>query len=372
MKKLTAFILSLLTVLSLALVSCGSDIGDNDNLPENDDPALEMPADPSDKENSDNDGNGSSDNTDPGESKPEGTAPDEPSPDESKPEGTAPDEPSPGESKPDESTPLEPEADKNIPFTYTVNIKTEGGMVLSGLAAAVYEYKNGEPGEMVDYGTTDAEGIFSFEIAGNAADYAVDISIALPGGYTAEPFYVLDGETLDIAVKTGVYGSYAYGDKLTVGEQMKELTINNINGAGMKLSEILAEKKAVILNFWFIDCTWCDMEFPFIEGVYSSGEYSNDIAFIALNVNANDSPEEIKAYAESKGLSFDLAIDYYGLSSAFDAPGYPTSVVIDRYGMVSMIHIGALLSEEDVKKIFDHYTADDYRQEIIKKLSDIE
>ena len=58
--------------------------------------------------------------------------------------------------------------------------------------------------------------------------------------------------------------------------------------------------------------------------------------------------------------------------SAFGVTAYPTTVVIDRYGTVAMMHTGYLTSKEDFAKVFDYFTADNYTQSVVRNLSDIE
>ena len=52
---------------------------------------------------------------------------------------------------------------------YTVNVKTVGGLALSGLKVFVYEYDTatGELGDLKNYGTTDANGVAQIKLAPN-------------------------------------------------------------------------------------------------------------------------------------------------------------------------------------------------------------
>ena len=49
--------------------------------------------------------------------------------------------------------------------------------------------------------------------------------------------------------------------------------------------------------------------------------------------------ELIKA---TNGLTFDMAQEKLGLATAFGVTGYPTSVMIDRYGVICFIEGGAI------------------------------
>ena len=53
-----------------------------------------------------------------------------------------------------------------------------------------------------------------------------------------------------------------------LGDVVHDFEVTATNGTTYKLSELLKEKKAVILNFWFLNCGPCKMEFPFLEQAY--------------------------------------------------------------------------------------------------------
>ncbi len=253
---------------------------------------------------------------------------------------------------------------------YTVTVKTEGGMALAEISWYVYTYKDDTIDELVNYGTTDANGKAGFKLTGNVTDYAVKVDIDLPEGCIAEPFYRLAGTNLDITVQTGlVTGSSLAGKYFQAGDYMYDFTVIDAFGKQVKLSEELKKSKVVILNFWYINCSACQLEFPFMKEVHSSDKYIDDVSIIALNPYDDDL--SIRAYAQEMGFEFEVAKDTVGLSSAFNVTGYPTSVVIDRYGMISLVEVGALPSKRAFEILFDYYTADDYAQAVVKDLQSI-
>ena len=68
---------------------------------------------------------------------------------------------------------------------------------------------------------------------------------------------------------------------LSLGDQMPELTVTTAQGETLALSELLQQKKVIILNFWFADCIWCIREFPVMEVSYQ--KYKQDVEILALN-----------------------------------------------------------------------------------------
>ncbi len=165
-------------------------------------------------------------------------------------------------------------------------------------------------------------------------------------------------------VKDASLAESTYG----LGSDMGDYTVTDVNGNTYTFSEILKEKKAIVLNFWFINCEPCRMEFPYLQKAYDS--YSDDIAVFALN--PMDSKEsDIQKYATQNGLSIPMAVAENTWITAFSLQGFPTTVVIDRYGTVAFEHMGMITEDGVFEKIFEFFTADDYEKTTVNSISDI-
>lgn len=153
------------------------------------------------------------------------------------------------------------------------------------------------------------------------------------------------------------------------GDVFADMSVTTPDGTTYKISEILKEKKAVVLNFWFINCGPCEMEFPYIQDAYET--YQNDIEILAINPY-DGTNETVADYKTKHELTFPMAVieeewaQYMGISA------YPTTVVIDRYGIVSFKHTGMITTVEEFEKLFGFFTTEDYEQTIIRNISDIE
>ena len=251
---------------------------------------------------------------------------------------------------------------------FKVNISSAGGMKLAEVPVYVFSYKDGEIGDgMIDFGMTDENGVASITLPKNAS-YAV--MIEAPDGYATASHYPLTGESTDIKLESSVIDDDIPNSKLfKSGDIMYDFTVTDIYGNEITLSEVLEEKKVVILNFWYVDCSACQLEFPYMKEMYETGDYSDDVAIIALN--PIDDKLSIRSFAQENGFTFDVAIDDQRIYDAFGVNAYPTSVVIDRYGMVSLIEVGALPSLRAFRVLFDHFISDDYVQQKISSLEEI-
>lgn len=153
------------------------------------------------------------------------------------------------------------------------------------------------------------------------------------------------------------------------GDVFADMTVTTPEGTTYKISEILKEKKAVVLNFWYINCGPCQMEFPYMEDAYE--KYQDDIEILAINPY-DGTDETVADFQKKFELTFPMAVGEEEWAQYMELSAYPTTVVIDRYGIVSFKHTGMITTVEEFEKLFGFFTAEDYEQTIIKNIDDIE
>jgi peroxiredoxin len=152
-----------------------------------------------------------------------------------------------------------------------------------------------------------------------------------------------------------------------LGEKMPEMTVNTADGRALKLTEILKEKELVVLNFWFEDCPWCVKEFPVLELAYQN--HREDVEILALN--PADGAEDVKAFQDKYSLTFPMAACPRSWATECGVSAYPTSVFIDRDGVVCLIHVGAITTAYTWEKVFAAFTGDDYQRRIYTSVEQI-
>ena len=146
-----------------------------------------------------------------------------------------------------------------------------------------------------------------------------------------------------------------------LGEVLPDFTVDTIDGGTFTLSEALAEKDMVLINLWASWCGPCAMEFPYMQAAYEACQ--DRVAVIALSVEPTDTMEVLSDYAAEKGLTF--AVGNQGdlnLGSAFAQSGIPTSLVIDRFGVVCYIGVGAQTTADAFIRLFNYFTGEDYTE----------
>ncbi len=249
---------------------------------------------------------------------------------------------------------------------YTVKVETVGGMPLEDIMVKVY--KDFEMQNLQWGAETDNDGVITFDAEPSKTYYAV--LEEAPEGYKVEENYEINSENRTISLET-VIGDVndMSGVTYKLGSVVHDFTVTATDGKDYKVSDLLKTKKAVVLNFWYLNCQPCKMEFPYLQQAYI--DYQDEIALIAINPydGTNDT---VSAYAVENKLTFPMVLDENtDWANIVQLTAYPTTVVIDRYGTICMIHRGMVTSKEDFTKVFEFFTADDYKQTLVKNLSDI-
>ena len=258
----------------------------------------------------------------------------------------------------------ETEATSGETGSYTVSVKSAGGMILEGVD--IYIYADNTLADLKQYGETNADGIATFTMD-KSDSYAVVVS-GTPKGYQVDTSYAFSGNTCNISLTSSVIkGENLAGATLGLGDVMYDFSVVTPDGQTVTLSEMLEEKDMVLMNFWYTTCTWCVKEFPYMEEAYQ--QYSDKIGIIAVNPFEED--PAISSFQAQYGLSFPMAKCPSSWSAAFNISGYPTSIIIDRYGVISLIEAGGVTSIRPFINLFEHFSAENYEQKLFNALSEL-
>ncbi len=249
--------------------------------------------------------------------------------------------------------------------TYTISLKSAGGLTLSGIDVLVYE--DNSLSDLVQFGQTNDEGVASLKITKDTKDMAITFT-GLPEGYIVEEYYSFSGTSTEVVVSSApVSGKSLSETTMELGDVMYDFTVTDADGETVTLSELLKEKDLVVLNFWYTTCSWCLQEFPVMNEVYT--QYSDNVEIIALN--PQDGANAVKVFAQQYGYNFRMADCPAAWANTFAVTGYPTSVFIDRYGVVCLIEAGAITTNRPFVSAFEHFTAEDYKQKLCTGIGDL-
>ena len=256
--------------------------------------------------------------------------------------------------------PTEPTASAE---TYTVTIRSQGGMPLEGLD--VYVYADKSLSDLVAFGKTDKTGCV--ELSAPAGNYVITLS-GVPAGYRYEETYTFTGNRAQIVLESHlIMDENLSAVQLGLGNVMVDFSVTLPDGSVLTLSDMLAEKEMVLLNFFFTTCGPCANEFPFLQQAYD--QFSDSVGVIALDPLEDN--QTVATYQASMGLSFPMAACPAAWSQTFGIAGYPTSVVVDRYGVICLVEVGALTSLRPFTAIFEHFTGENYEQKLLGSVGEL-
>lgn len=268
---------------------------------------------------------------------------------------------------PTTAAPTEPVKD----VIYTISLKTAGGMVFDGVVAYVYEDSTED--DLLTFGTLNANGSFTFT-APQSDKYTVRFENIPAEGYDLKEFYPITEVNTNIVLNSSVItGKDALedGKVYKVGDVMRDFTVSTVDGQELTLSEILKDKQAVVLNFWYTGCGPCRSEFPLLQSAYAA--YSDKVEVITMNPTdiSGDDADKIVAFRDQLGLTMPMAICSGRWMNAIGSGAYPTTVIIDRYGVICLLEVGSVEEDGVFDAAFEHFAAENYQQKLFGGFSDI-
>lgn len=98
--------------------------------------------------------------------------------------------------------------------------------------------------------------------------------------------------------------------------------------------------KVVVLDFWATWCGPCVAAMPHIQKLHE--KYADQgLVVIGMNHDRPNDIEKIRKFMKDKGVTFTQFLDHDNAAgAAYQVTGIPTTVIIDRKGVVQAIHVG--------------------------------
>ena len=127
------------------------------------------------------------------------------------------------------------------------------------------------------------------------------------------------------------------GDGPGIGKPAPAFTLLDPEGDVQRLSDFRG--KVVLVNFWATWCLPCRKEFPELARAYD--EHNGD--FVILGVDLQESPGDVRRFADGYGAKFPIVIDVdASVSNAYRLIGLPSSYFIDQNGVLRDQFFGPL------------------------------
>lgn len=123
---------------------------------------------------------------------------------------------------------------------------------------------------------------------------------------------------------------------VTVQDSAPDFTLKSLEGANLRLEEYRGQ--VVLINFWASWCGPCRQEMPLLDRLHQRYE---DTGFAVLGINVEGEAAPAQELIDRIPVTFPVLIDEGQLvSELYRLEAMPSTVVVDRDGVVRYIHRG--------------------------------
>ncbi|MCL4489153.1 MAG: TlpA family protein disulfide reductase [Chloroflexi bacterium] len=143
-------------------------------------------------------------------------------------------------------------------------------------------------------------------------------------------------------------GSSSRPTTVKVGQAAPEINLKSLTGDQIVLSQL--QGRPVIVNFWATWCGPCREEFPTLVRKYK--QYQNQgLVIIGVNYQDENSDDGVRTFMRNTLVNFPIVRDQDGrVGEMYRISGLPTSIFIDRKGIVRDIIVGGPMTDDFVDK----------------------
>lgn len=129
----------------------------------------------------------------------------------------------------------------------------------------------------------------------------------------------------------------------TLANPAPDFTLQSSTGENVRLAE--QRGQVVMLNFWASWCGPCRKEMPLLDEM--SKRYSS-AGFVLYGVNVEEDNTDAKKLLKELGVTFPILFDTESkASSLYSVDAMPTTVVIDKKGVIRYVNRGYKAGDEN-------------------------
>ncbi len=127
-----------------------------------------------------------------------------------------------------------------------------------------------------------------------------------------------------------------FASSVKLSEAAPDFTLKSLQGSNLRLEEYRGQ--VVLINFWASWCGPCRQEMPILDRLHQRYE---DTGFAVLGVNVEGEVKPAKEIVDKTNVTFPVLIDEgQAVSELYDLEAMPSTVVVDRDGVVRYVHRG--------------------------------
>lgn len=123
---------------------------------------------------------------------------------------------------------------------------------------------------------------------------------------------------------------------VTVGQPAPDFTLKNMKGQNINLTE--QRGNIILINFWASWCGPCRKEMPVLQELQDKYQ---DLGVQVWGINVEQENQAGRDFLANLELSFSIFFDETNkLSATYQVEAMPTTVIVDRDGIVRYIYRG--------------------------------
>lgn len=140
-----------------------------------------------------------------------------------------------------------------------------------------------------------------------------------------------------------IWGGYALESArppLVAGSIVQGFDLASLTGNHVNLGDL--KGKILIVNFWTTWCGPCKAEIPVLAAV--TKEFQDQV--VVIGINAGETPEVVQNYVDVNDIPYAVLLDENNaVADQYLIRAFPTTLIIDRNGVLIAKHIGPLTSD---------------------------
>jgi len=153
-------------------------------------------------------------------------------------------------------------------------------------------------------------------------------------------------------VKIGMHrrsGSVHELGRLKVSEPAPDFILQDLAGQPVRLSSYRG--RAVYIDFW---ATWCGPCRAALPGLQDLTDKFKDQGLEVVSIDEGEGLDQVRSFIDRRKYSFRVLLDTdRAVGDFYGVRGIPTSVLIDRSGVVQSIAVGNVSPVEEIRKRFE-------------------
>ena len=139
---------------------------------------------------------------------------------------------------------------------------------------------------------------------------------------------------------------------------LPEITLKNIDGKDVKLSDYGANQKITVISFWATWCKPCIKELKTINVLLEDWVDNYNMELVAISLDDSRNAAKVKPTVNALNWDFDVLLDPNGeLQRAMNVANPPVTFLVNQSGHIVYTHTGYVEGDE--------YDLEDHIKELV-------